>query len=94
MTQHTLAPWFRGFIDANRHELTIGTAMGRICTVLPSAESEANARLIAASPLLYDALERCLNNFDLMFQKGILMESDLAGMIEQARAAIKSAKGE
>ena len=53
-------------------------------------EMHANARLIAASPCLLEALERCLNFIENT-------ESEMGDTLEcgeQARAAIAKAKGE
>jgi hypothetical protein len=57
----------------------------------PVEEQEANARLIAASPDLYDALEHFFNimhDYESSLRKGYVTHA-----LDMARAALTSAKG-
>jgi hypothetical protein len=57
----------------------------------PVEEQEANARLVAASPELYDALEHFFNimhDYESSLRKGFVKHA-----MEMARAALTSAKG-
>ena len=101
-TQHTPGPWRvkdkRG--DAFAHgvfvcwgegnmviaKVSFGEAMYR-----PEGKPEANARLIAASPELYGALEHFFNimhDYESSLQKGYVQHA-----MDMARAALESAKG-
>lgn len=55
------------------------------------AESEANARLIAASPDLLDALQNTVNHWSAQFERRGHLAPDWC---KQARAAIAKATGE
>jgi len=100
-TQHTPGPWivryngsgYPAAIDApdadNRAPGKVGTSITRwnAITLPSSEEGQANARLIAASPTMLEALERIVNKFD----EGRNVEGHC---ICDARAAIAKAKGE
>lgn len=64
MSKHTPGPWRIGAPPPNG-ELTIGTEQGLMVAVATTGldmPTEANARLIAASPSLYEfTLERAIN---------------------------------
>ena len=86
--KHTPGPWLAdgASVYEERDDFSV------ICNFWSSSlpEWEANARLIAASPCLLEALERCLNFIENT-------ESEMGDTLEcgeQARAAIAKAKGE
>jgi len=60
-----------------------------------SGDVSANAALIVKAvnchEMLVDALERCVNNFDLMFQTGELKRDDFDGLMKQCNSAIRKA---
>jgi hypothetical protein len=103
MSKHTPGPWM--FAPSNSANVAghvvprprpdgIGLVTN-IATIRPhkwgAHEVEANARLIAAAPELYEALERTMN-WLASYPGGGTMGID--GPYEQARAALAKAKGE
>jgi hypothetical protein len=82
--KHTPGPWLVAREDARRFRVTNEAGD------LPSNdESILNARLIAASPELLEALQRALDEL-----VGGREAKDRDGAIQQSRAAIAKAKGE
>ena len=92
---HTPAPWIatvyrypdglyqgRPYIYSSTH--------GHIAETFMSEDGEANARLIAASPALLEALKRLVNCPDLNLDA---QEDETFAAIAQARAAIALAEG-
>ena len=102
MSKHTPAPWFvqDGFLTIyNLSEGTVGTtcAIAKVLREQPGDDqAEANARLIAAAPDLYDAADAALNVLiaccvptDGVDDRKAIVEAQ--GML---RAAIRKATGE
>jgi len=83
--KHTPAPWL---VMGNQRN-------GHFDFVLPCADDkdfQANARLIASSPELLEALEDCYSELN---QLAFLSGDNLAKLtLDKARAAIAKAKGE
>jgi hypothetical protein len=89
---HTPGPW--SIFSDRADRTTIGSRIARICDMhgkdpaFYTDEDAANARLIAASPELLEALERWIS---------MALNSGLEGcdeILEQAEAAIAKAKGQ
>ena len=93
---HTPGPWvyqYSPYTSQDGHEIPAFEVHGedKVCDTnenQPSEEQEANARLIAAAPELLDALD-CL----LIYAADIHSEDLDLEVYEQARAAIRQAKG-
>ncbi len=98
MSKHTPGPWrwdddvWEDFDFTERAPWLIA---GGIATPILHGEmrctSEANARLIAASPDLLEALKRALPFLEFVSDE--IEEADLASAERQARAAIRKAEG-
>ncbi len=100
MDRYTKGPWHVGvgngegsiFADEGRSRLELGgTALYPICQInngWNDAEDAANARLIAASPEMYDALK------DLITYLGVDVDNGLDELLTNARAVIAKATGE
>lgn len=100
-TQHTPGPWrIENDTDGERFHI-VGGALGSVVTTIdylrePDSEEEANARLIAAAPLLLKALEQLVLAASAI-RDGERDEMALAGYAwadDVARAAIREARGE
>lgn len=91
MTNHTPGPW--AYEPQAYHPDRIFAGCKLIATAHgDSAETEANAALIAAAPELLAALEMFLEDFDKPLSSiGIRIRVE---SVDKARAAIAAAKGE
>jgi hypothetical protein len=102
--KHTPGPWsveipYAGFsaIRGAKGELVFGIAVGGAESRQPPEVCEANARLIAAAPALYAALERALPYLEN--HMAMTCRDDYAGFgdrlaYDAALAALKQARGE
>lgn len=93
-TQHTPAPWFAApdaYYDEHANVWKCSVYHNQKIIIIATGgspiEAEANARLIAASPKLLEALKRLLWEWDC---KGACTELD----VKNARAIVAKAKGE
>lgn len=59
-----------------------------------AAELMANARLIAAAPDMYEALEDLISSLEITWRNGFAAVEDVQKELEFARTAISKAKGE
>lgn len=57
-------------------------------------EVAANARLIAAAPDMYEALEDLISSLEITWRNGFSAVEDVQKELEFARTAIRKAKGE
>jgi hypothetical protein len=86
-TKHTRGPWHVSKSDHDDCGLLIKPILGQVVAECdPQPEMEANARLIAAAPLLLQALGDLLDLADTDY-----IDEDNAPIIEAARAALKAA---
>lgn len=92
MPQHTPGPWEA--IGTNVYPANPRTRTNRILASVENAATRnhavANARLIAAAPAMLEALERCLE----VFQLQSLKEAPISDAIALTRKAIKMAIGD
>jgi hypothetical protein len=99
ITARTPEPWIYEYSPwkaQDGHEIPAFEVHGaeKVCDTnenRPVEEQEANARLVAASPELYDALEHFFNimhDYESSLRKGFVKHA-----MEMARAALTSAKG-
>ena len=97
-TSRTPGPWvyqYSPYTSQDGHEIPAFEVHGeeKVCDTnedRPVEEQEANARLIAAAPELYDALEYFFNimhDYESSLQKGYVQHA-----LDMARAALTSAK--
>ena len=98
--------WTPGTWEARCFLVLGGTRMtDRIChvgtsTSLPpsrSRESEANARLIAAAPDMYEALRKSAEGWENAIEMGIIAPQHITSatvLRDEARAALAKARGE
>lgn len=106
--KHTPGPWFEqtGFSDDVEITAESREGMVAICSMdlgftgHIGVEQEANARLIAAAPCTFEALEQLLGNAEIArfhlkdTEEGMIVGSALFDTINQARAALARARGE
>lgn len=105
--KHTAGPWVLGESSEGRHFRAVNAREhSELATVVwvmedydaegsPSPGCEANARLIAAAPELYEALTDALIDFDnWAAHEDNHQHEHLVAWAEKARAAIAKAKGE
>lgn len=85
------------FININAGDLWVGYAMGNHHDEpgFPSdTECEANARLMAAAPELYEALNWLMTYWFSLDPDELPDMPHVDAMVERARAALKKARGE
>ena len=101
-TNPTPGPWTREYGQRFIHDASAGIKAGGLYIAAAldfnqfsrDEEVEANARLIAASPDLLQALELALRYLDHPEVKSIPFALPVDAAIDQARAAIAKARGE
>jgi len=91
-TKHTPGPWSASPSPTSDGLYHVYKADGNFLT-LEDAEHEANARLIAAAPDLLEALESLYHTANSIGEDTCDPVA-FAGALEDARAAIRKAKGE
>ena len=98
MQTFTKGPWIVGDRDVNDNQLVIMTGEGTpvwIAKVFPKPhyhpdEQRANARLIAAAPALYEALQACVDKL-AMWPEG--SNPEFFPCVKAGRAALRLADG-
>ena len=85
---HTPGPWH----DSGNPEYEIYKGNNPIASVIPSftAEDEANARLIAASPEMYEVLQELADSMELAKNYGYEKEH---AMIQEVLAKVEGGEG-
>ena len=81
MSKHTPGPWCVVSEGMASPKVVDANGLGICHTTYAPTGAEANARLIAAAPLLYEALQELCDTLGE------------CGMTEKARAAIKAVEG-
>ena len=98
MSKHTPGPWKTTHSEVGGYRVSDSTGWG-VAVVLKDTNDEANARLIAAAPMMLEALEACAAYWYYKRSPSIPEQSELISLgAEQAqrliKAAIVAAKGE
>ena len=98
MSKHTPGPWKITHSEVNGYRVSDSTGWG-VAVVLKDTNDEANARRIAAAPMMLEALEACASYWYYKRSPSIPEQSELISLgAEQAqrliKAAIVAAKGE
>ena len=95
--KHTKGPW-RVFSKFKTGAIDVISANSEICLCRSAeADNEANARLIAAAPEMYDALVRIIDAFGInpfMKARRDMSAEELNGLIKLAVEAVRKADGE
>jgi len=94
---HAPGPWKITHSEVNGYHVSDSTGWG-VAVVLKDTNDEANARLIAAAPQMFEALEACAAYWYYKRSPSIPEQSELISLgAEQAqrliKAAIAAAKG-
>jgi hypothetical protein len=101
-TKHTPGPWAIQFTPLHPQKLCIMPAVGRRIAVMDDDtdddRADANVRLIAASPMMFEALENVVHQLSVMrlAQAGPADEETelfISAAVDNARAAIAKATG-
>ena len=92
MSKYTPGPWKTTHSEVNGYRVSDSTGWG-VAVVLKDTNDEANARLIAAAPQMFEALEAMLKRFEPEIHNAagcMFKNCELC----KAIAAIAAAKGE